>query len=339
MSVYVQAFSDRVHQLFLFVLVAIAQCTCPHPLSQPFHPHSDPPHRFCSNRAPTLPESPFGRPSPKSGVTRPQLSSAQNTPSPPRRPRRRPSNSADVENLDPDLINPSSRYPRSPTSPAAQSTPPSERRSFQGDHHRHRYMVHSGQQQHPRPSPKSQSSQSPGQHCSPSAARGSPRKPPAQRVPPVTRSPHHPNLQHLGAPTNAHYSPHYGSPANKPSVSRRKPPPPAASVDVAMSNHLSRTLTPESVSPVTPAQKDGIFENSPRSSICSIVQHGSHKSRTPSPSPSPRSGGLVKKIGSVLSAPFRSSTSRRGRPSLSLSFGVSAIQAQRLLLTCRIGCL
>ncbi|EGG12231.1 uncharacterized protein MELLADRAFT_89305 [Melampsora larici-populina 98AG31] len=257
-------------------------------------------------RNPNSPGSPFHRQKPDG--SRPRLSSVQNTPSP-HRPRRSETAFVDIENQQ---FYPSS-LPHSPASPGVQSTPP-DRRSFQGDHHRHRYMIHSGQQSRPRPSPKSQSGQSPGQR-SDTAARvkppsGPPRKPTPQRHLTSDRSPHHrPTPQHLGAPANAHYSPHYGSAAHQASPSKRKPPPPAPAVDLQQStNRQTRALTPESPSPAPNSNKNSPFNNSPGASVRSFIQH---ESRTPSPSASPRSG-LVRKIGSVLSAPFRSSQSRRG---------------------------
>ncbi|KAG0146422.1 hypothetical protein CROQUDRAFT_657403 [Cronartium quercuum f. sp. fusiforme G11] len=290
-------------------------------------------------RTSNSPKSPFTRQHP--GGSRPRLSSAQNTPSPPSRPRPSPSALVDSENYDPELYHPSTSplAHRPSASPGAQSTPPSERRSFQGDHHRHRYMNQSRsrlspksqsgqspaqrlnmnhQQPQARSSPRSQNGQSPGQHSSPSSGQTkpssvSPRGPTSQsqRVPTQTR----PTPQHLGAPTNAHYSPHYGSTAQpRPSASRRKAPPPTSAIDLQMDPTLqTRSRTPDSPSPSPRANQAGAIENSPRSSVRSMIQHGSHNSRSPSPSPnpSPRSG-LVRKIGSVLSAPFRSSQSRRG---------------------------
>ncbi|KAH9822965.1 hypothetical protein DFH28DRAFT_945696 [Melampsora americana] len=255
-------------------------------------------------RNPNSPSSPFHRQKPDN--SRPRLSSVQNTPSP-RRPRRSPSAVVDIENQA--LYHPSS-LPPSPASPGVQSTPP-ERRSFQGDHHRHRYMIHSTQHSHPRPSPKSQSGQSPGGRSDRvKPPSGPPRKPTPQRHLASDRSPHHrPTPQHLGAPANAHYSPHYGSAAHQSSPSRRKPPPPAPAVDLQQNTRRqTRALTPESPSPAPNSNKNSPFDNSPRASVRSFIQN---ESRTPSPGASPRSG-LVRKIGSVLSAPFRSSQSRRG---------------------------
>ncbi|KNZ54867.1 hypothetical protein VP01_2828g1 [Puccinia sorghi] len=116
--------------------------------------------------------------------------------------------------------------PSPSTSPSPSPTrSETERRSFQGDHHRHRFMNY--------------------------------------------YSPNKQKENHLGPPNNAHYSPHYGSQPEK-----RKPP------------------------PTTPLNES---------------KNQQPKSRDQSPSPSPRSAALVKKIGEALSAPFRNSTSRRSK--------------------------
>lgn len=222
--------------------------------------------------------------------------------------------------------------------PSPHSTPTRsehDRKSFQGDHHRHRYMSYSASPSSLRPSPQSRHSPadhrarpSPSQRLDAKSPRPSPKGPSPQpssslRSPGAhpPRAPRllNPTTQHLGAPINAHYSPHYGSPAQRVPTSKRKPPPPISSVDASIptGHHspVSSALTPQTASPRSQHSCSRSADPSPSRSHRKLT-----KSR--SPSPSPRSGGLAKIIGSVLTAPFRSSNSRRGSDASEIGLGI-----------------
>ncbi|KAA1086231.1 hypothetical protein PGTUg99_009524 [Puccinia graminis f. sp. tritici] len=175
-----------------------------------------------------------------------------------------------------------------------------DRRSFQGDHHRHRYMTYSATTT---PSPNSIQSNQQNHHHH-----------------------HHQQQQQqqhltlLGAPPNAHYSPHYGQPAQRAPTSKRKPAPPL-SPSYPPSSPILDSLTPRTPSP---SHSNSSYLHSPEISPSRRTHRKLIKSR--SPSPSPRSGtAIVKKIGSALVAPFRNSNSRRGSDASEIGLSIQEV--------------
>ncbi|KAA1076969.1 hypothetical protein PGT21_025614 [Puccinia graminis f. sp. tritici] len=177
-----------------------------------------------------------------------------------------------------------------------------DRRSFQGDHHRHRYMTYSATTT---PSPNSiQSNQQTNHHHHHHQQQQQQQQ----------------HLTLLGAPPNAHYSPHYGQPAQRAPTSKRKPAPPL-SPSYPPSSPILDSLTPRTPSP---SHSNSSYLHSPEISPSRRTHRKLIKSR--SPSPSPRSGtAIVKKIGSALVAPFRNSNSRRGSDASEIGLSIQEV--------------
>ncbi|POW08016.1 hypothetical protein PSTT_07786, partial [Puccinia striiformis] len=193
-----------------------------------------------------------------------------------------------------------------------RSADKNERRSFQGDHHRHRYMTYSSNQKQ----------QSPSSNPSPNQQQQQQQQQPISRLQLNTQQ----QQLHLGAPINAHYSPNYGSSgaaAQRAPTSKRKPAP-VLQEDPPILHSLtpspSRSQQSNSPSP-SPGSR-----NSHRSSIQKL-----RKSRSPSPSPRSTTTEFVKKLGSALTAPFRSSNSRRGSDASEIGLSIQDVSRMTCL--------
>ncbi|KAI8449426.1 hypothetical protein BY996DRAFT_7483168 [Phakopsora pachyrhizi] len=225
-------------------------------------------------------------------------------------------NQSDNNSTNTPLQPPPSKSHSTSASPTSSSPREGERRSFQGDHHRYRFMGYaqpSSNQTSPQSRLTSSNSPrrpSPGDRTHPSQ-KNNPLGPRDERrqsrgpLPIVLK-------QHLGPPSNAHYSPHYGSTTHRQPTSKRKPAPATSPnhQNLFSPDQPSRALTPESPSPSSRRRQVNDFSTSDSTSQGPAPVVKPRKSR--SPSPSPLGSGFVKKLGSVIASPFKTSNSRAG---------------------------
>ncbi|MBW0525803.1 hypothetical protein O181_065518 [Austropuccinia psidii MF-1] len=234
--------------------------------------------------------------------------------------RSRPSSSH--QNLSPRSIHSKHSPAQSPTSRSDI-----ERKSFQGDHHRHRFMNYNTNNL----SPKSIHQLKNSIHHQ--VNQKSPSKsPPKSQLKPSTTSNLH---SFLGPPSNSHYSPHYGSQNLNSTPTKRKPPPKLNSNEIIKSiksnlDHQSiKSKSPSSSHSISPSPSPSYHSNqlSPSVSPHSIIKLINSRS----PSPIDRHTKLAKKIGSVLSAPFKTSSSRRNSDLSQTQIGLTDLNQNSVL--------